>query len=779
MNWNFFRYDTGEVELEYVIGGTIKSRGDRIETGGGEWTHEADEITDPYIRFESGASEIENLYIWRNAKSIFDPASYGTKMHLFPQPEWPLKNNLVFFDFPEKFTAAAGYAHIQHTPWWFAENGPYEMIRNQDNNLIYEGNSIRRNSIAVMVKSPADKRIVSMIPSGIPEYSRALEHARNEHYFFESEKVVFSFEICFRSSAYDTNEFETDAIFADAYGEPLENVEFELTDPVITELEGGFSIIHREICLIRTPLCGVWQFRVKVRTGIKVRCDSTTVFEVFSDNPEGKCPPLASGLPEMIPMPNETKWLESDGFDPLGGWGGFGHYFSGCCRYPAVGRKLKIWELLKLYRRKWMLMLTNRNTGDTDIDSPVNDELIRHADYVDAQDSFFTGRYDLYSASFYRDGQLRLLKKFMMEKRPPLKLLNLSEIEKIESGNTCMSPELFRDLAENAWQEWCVYFAENIQPELKKFVDRLLEKNPKAGRASYGPVPIYASHYKSAYTLKYSGYRIEDDERLRINGSFWFLEEYHYSCDYQVSAAAFFVATYKLMYPYGRKIYPEIYYHGRFGCNDGAVFQAHPPFGIYRVPHTHYKRLVYQFTYGTAQFKNGMFCYWRDYGFHTRNPDKGSMENMIYAWGKMIHNKPVSPLKAPFLMTDPAQFDRHGDYQETEYSFRIKGHGCNEDFCNTAEEALAWSHEMLSRNGYNSPVVTALTELDSITPEMAQFIVVPPVVEGTPHKYIDAIRRAHQRGINLICFEAVSGLEDLFGVSERADGGIKVNKAGE
>ena len=60
---------------------------------------------------------------------------------------------------------------------------------------------------------------------------------------------------------------------------------------------------------------------------------------------------------------------------------------------------------------------------------------------------------------------------------------------------------------------------------MTKFVDRLLEKNPKIGRASYGPVPIYASNYKSAYTLKYSGFPVEDDQRLRDNGSFWFFEE--------------------------------------------------------------------------------------------------------------------------------------------------------------------------------------------------------------------------------------------------------------
>ena len=122
---DFFRYDSGEVELEYVIDGTINKRGERVDSGGGEWGHEDDTISDPYIRLESGVSEIENLYLWRGEKRLHDPLAYGTKVNLFPPPPWPMKNNLLFFQFPEKFTAAAGYGHLRHSPWWFAANGPY------------------------------------------------------------------------------------------------------------------------------------------------------------------------------------------------------------------------------------------------------------------------------------------------------------------------------------------------------------------------------------------------------------------------------------------------------------------------------------------------------------------------------------------------------------------------------------------------------------------------------------------------------------------------------
>lgn len=39
----------------------------------------------------------------------------------------------------------------------------------------------------------------------------------------------------------------------------------------------------------------------------------------------------------------------------------------------------------------------------------------------------------------------------------------------------------------------------------------------------------------------------------------------------------------------------------------------------------------------------------------------------------------------------------------------------------------------------------------------------------TPERYIAAIRRAHKRGVNLLCSEECVGLEDIFGVSRASE----------
>ncbi len=773
---DIFRYDSGETALECTLSGGIQQRGKRLESGGKEWAHEADFIFSPYLRIETsdeGSSELCNFYFVNGELRLHDPEAKPVMRY---QAEWPLTKTLIFASFPEKFTVAAGYQRAFMRPWCYAEHGPYEQIRDQDGQLIYEGSSLRGAAAAIQAGSPADKKLASRIPEDIPGYDRALQHAREQHYFFTSEKVVFDLELFYRRQLYEAQEFQLQPSFTDVYGGPLPAPELTFTSKGRRNLAGGIACCSFRAELLKNPGNGVFHLQIDWFAGCRKLPPVTVIFEVLSEDPEALCPPLASRLPVMISMPNELKYIESDAFDPWSEIGGFAHYYCAVTRYAVPAMAAEIWKLLPLYRRKWMLMLTERNSADLDIDSPRNAGLLKKADYVDCHDLYYSGRYDLFNKGYYKKAQLGLLREFVATGAFPFKVLTDKKLEEIERDGLPFPEEYYRDLVETAWQPWCEFFAEIIEPAVQAFVDRILACNPKLARASYGPVPIYTSHYKSAYTLKYSGFPVEKDPHVRENGSFWFLEEYHYSCDYPLTRAAYFVSSYDLYYDYGRHIYPEIYYSGFTGCNDGAVFQAHPPFGIYAVPPEHQRRVVYQFTYGSPCFKNSAFKYWTDYGFHVRTPDPGSMREFVYAWGNLIHNEPASPLKAPFLITDFEQFNRHGDYLETEYSYNIRDQYVLNDVCNTAEEALGWSFELLSSLGWNTPVLSKLDELDAIAVDQAEFLVLPPVVKSTPAELVAAIRRAHQRGLNLLCFEEVSGLEDLFGVQERSDGGVPVRE---
>ncbi len=73
-------------------------------------------------------------------------------------------------------------------------------------------------------------------------------------------------------------------------------------------------------------------------------------------------------------------------------------------------------------------------------------------------------------------------------------------------------------------------------------------------------------------------------------------------------------------------------------------------------------------------------------------------------------------------------------------------------------------YEQALASGYSTPVATTFADIDSFDAANAEFAILPPIVEGTPQTVIDAIRALHARGVPLLAFEQVVGLEDLFGV---------------
>ncbi|MBP5182075.1 MAG: hypothetical protein J6331_03490, partial [Lentisphaeria bacterium] len=487
----------------------------------------------------------------------------------------------------------------------------------------------------------------------------------------------------------------------------------------------------------------------------------------------------ASRLPRIFSMPNETKYIEVSAFDPWSDFCGLGHYYYGGTWLPAVGTKYEVQDLVRLYQRKWFVWSFNRNCNDFDMHSAFNQNLMRKADFfggTNLDELSYAARYDFSTQGYCKAELLQIIRDFVAERKPALKLLTLEKIDSHLADGSALEVDEIKDLTENCWDELLDYAHPIIDKTTQKFVDYLYSINPKLARASYGPCPVYAQKYKTAYMLRHVSTPLEKDPRIRKNGSFWFLEDYHFSCDYPLCRPALYVSTYDYHYSYSRHIYPEIYYTGWSRCHDGAVYQAHPLPGT-PLCAEHQRRIVYEFTYGTPQYRNGSYKYWTDYGFHCRNAEKRSLEEFIYAWGKMIRNEPKKAPRSPFLLLDLEQIRRRKDYFEEECNFHVRGIGFSldsADVCNTAEEALAYTFERCSNDGRATPVVTDFSQLDTVTKEMAEFLVLPPVVEGTPESVVSSIRKAAERGINLLCFEEVCGLEDLFGVKKDPAGFRKV-----
>ena len=745
------RYETGEAELDVEMSGLLGSAEGRIETGGREWESMVDRIDTPYVRVESKAGdEVAMLPIWNGMRMYPDPVvkrramkrsrhSGEAKMEI---PEWPVRRRFVLLRLPDDWMIAAGYIAAMESPNRIAGNGPYEQIRDKSGALIYEGGSIRRGHVAVKVTPTPDPGFVARIPKDLPRHDEAVAHASTQGYFLESTVPSFTVEVVTHPGEFAANEVSYRTSATTVYGEPV--------------AEG-----------VRLPV-GVYHYIVDWKAGAKTGRE-TFVFEVLSDDPEGPCPALASKLPTLFAMPNEYKFVEESVFDPWAQFGGMQHYYAMSAHYPAVGMKYHVWDALKPYRRKWFAQNWYRNSGDVRASSPWNVAVNKVADYSYSLDDagIYGDRYDFSVPEAYRAKQLRLLSDYYALKHPPAKLLTHSRFAEIEKVGGGLTKDEFREMFNTCWEDFCDWARPRANAEDAAFERKLLAVNPRLARAGYGPMNIYHSTYKTPYRLRAASKGTDTIPEFRANGSFWVFEEYHHSCDYPICRPLLFVSAYAYHYPNSRRIFPEIYYSWWTRCNDGAVFQAHPGNPV-AIPPGHQRRIVFDYVYGTAHFKSGEFGYWKDYGFHARNPEPETMTEFVKAWGATLKNPPKAPPRAAFVFVDFGAFRRHGDYLETECNWKIdvggphfSGYG---DICNTAEESVAYLYEQVALGGRVTPVVTDFRELDAVTPERCAVAILPPIVKSTPPETIAAIRRMHARGVALLASEEVAGLEDIFGV---------------
>ena len=765
-----YKYESGPYELDIKLSGGIKDRPDRGKSAG-QWCHEMDMMKTPYIRIDSPAGEFKNIVLYNGLMTLLDREEKRVwVVDKYGDVAWPLKRRICLESLPDiqSLTFAAGYAHYLNEPKRFLAGGPFEVLCESQGKVLHQGQPLRRGEVALAVRSPEDKLICALIPEAIPDRERALRHARTNHYFFEEEQVRFQIAIRYHTDLFFAEEFKLGACLQSVYGDVMgnevvieANTSNQLGDKELRE-RCGVDVLSYD-AVIATPMkTGVYHLAVGLSLGGKAMRDETVIFEVMSRDPDAVPPPVASGLPVLFSDTSETKYLETDAFDPLCERAGAMHYFSVCRFRLDHAKRERIWELSGFYKRKLYVGLTSREAnGDLSIES--NREVIAHCDYVQChfENSRF-GRYDLWKCDAYKDEVMGVLIAFIKSSPVALasnRLLTPERLDEVKANGNGLSEEMFVELVAHCWKEWLAYFSVWFAAMLKRQRDQLKGINKDVERTAGGPFPIYASHNKSAYFMNCFGYNPRGGAEKFFDG-FWQFEDYPEACGYSVTRAIFPFMSMKLSYPAWR-IFPEIYAALIDGCNDGAVSQAHPPFGFYEYPAAMIKERVYEYAFAAAWFTGKRFHYWKDHGFHfNARHGKDGFQALLGAWGNVVKHIPVAPVKTTCFLADWRLIEQHPDY----YEKNCNTHAQWKDVINTAEEALAYSYNAARNTGIPAGFVTSLEDLKDVRADMADLLVLPPLNKDVPREHIETIRKLHQSGVSLLGFENVHGLEDLFGV---------------
>ncbi len=780
--FSLFKYADGPYELDIKLSGGIKDRPDRGKCGA-QWCHEINMLKSPYVRIDSSKGEVANLILYNGLMVLLDREEKRVWMlDRYAKIEWPLTRKICLDDLPDldAITFAAGYEYFENEPQCILAGGPFEVLTDSRGKLLYSGQALRMGCVALAVKSSDTKLVCSRLPANIPDREKALVHARKNHYFYEKEKIIFNIRINYHSAFYYPKEFALSVKVQSVYGDILGN-KIRLTAQGGTDAQSELLKDRLGVVCLRytAKICGnlaagVYHLAVKLQLGNKPIYDEKTIFEVMSRQPDAVPPPVASGLPILFSIPNEIKYLETDAFDPRTETAGAMHYFSMCSFYPEYARQKRIWELIKFYQRKWFLTITRR-TPSRDLSIAQNKDLIAQCNFLQIGIINNRGRYDLWKANTYTNEVLDILIDFFEhnpEQLKRLEVVSLKLLAETRNNKCCLAENALEELVANCWKEWLAYFSCKLAGILDAQHASLKAINGKIGRSSGGPYSVYGAHNKSAYFMNYFGHNRRGGTAKYIDG-FWQYEDYCHSCGYSITRAVFGLMTLKLCYP-SWKIFPEIYATRCLdGCSDGAVSQAHPPFGFYNLPSALVRLPAYEYAFAASWFADKKFRFWTDYGFHLRALENKCIKEFVGAWGNVVKHKPVRPVKTTCFLMDWDLIEKHPDY----YEKNCNVHTSWKDVNNTAEQALAYTYASARNAGLPAGFVTSLEGLKNLKPDMTDLLVLPPLNENMPKGHIETIRNLHRQGVNLLGFENIAGLEDLFGVKPLAQN-IRIRKIG-
>ncbi len=727
-------------------------------------------LTRPYVRVESGEDAPQKYYL--------HTGSLGLKEHWNPRSsgDWPCDaegpacRELLFRGLPDRTWLALGYEYYEAEDRLALAGGPAEMlVCPQTGKVVYNGPALDPGAAVLEILSPPDKQIAAMIPRTEKRRAAALAFAQNNHFFLTSERVRLTCRVRHRRPDWRAADLSLQVTLEDAYQAPKQRARpVKLTaagDDLSAQLAarlGAATFISAPVIFTGLRI-GVYHLRAELRRGEERILATRSAFEVMSADPAAPSPPQASGLPDLIPnIPDYA--TETGAFDP---WVGRGvdaaHYLANCCHQILPARRDRIWNVVHLYRRKWVVELHRRMTPEKDPEK--NADVLPHADRI-----YWNQRHDLWHGG-YDQVVLDALLKFLRRHPPagPAPADRRSRNQAAASLDAAaiassrkLSFEMYCELLTRHWKEWVEFFNQYmLQEHLPAMHRRLRAVNAGAEWVTYGIYPPYGSAYKGAYFARYTG----RDLRRRLERFYdgpMLLEDYPYMCGYPLQRAVFMLAALKMEGP-GLKIYPEVY--GINGCaSDLRPVYGRPPYGHSHTPPPFFRKTFFEYAFAAAWFDAAGWHFWRDNGFQAMAWNQAHYREMLRAWGTIRKHPPARPLRTTAFAVSRGACLAHPDTftptrTNPDFELRLDYH----DVVNTAEEAPAFAYEQARLDGQQAGFLADLAAIEQLDPADAHSLVLPPLT-GVSMAIQQAIRRLHARGVALVGFEEAGSLADLFGI---------------
>ncbi len=733
-------------------------------------------MTGPYLRIESGSGRpIGKFYLHRGTVGL--NANWDRQATALPpaQHECPVERTFMLPALPADANLIFGYDYYEAEERQILKGGPTEIIIDPKTGAVLHGGpSLENCNYHIDIRSGDQKLICALIPGDDLRCAEARAFAENNHYFYTSEPVVFQISAYYRKHRDNPgiNKIKISARFLDVYARPVDDwrylpIDAENNANADIMLRMGFKTYTTRLDWGNRPV-GVYHAELRLQLADSTIASLVRAFEVMPVDPEAIPAPLASGLPELLCAEFFECQSPAAAFDP---WVGRDvdeyHYVSHNVFDGAFARRNKTRRVLRLYRRRCMLWLFPWMPEG--VNPELYKDLLAEADLIYSAGVML--RFDLWRRSTYacRKGgwslscDPRFFKCFLDFLRSPVFLKSNQSIlsaEIVESRGS-ITEEEFSILINQHWKIWLEYFnrwySDVYAPAEIKLMKNLA---PKSQWGWFGPYPPYGSIYKSAYFARYMGRDLTLNWHKAWQGPLRF-ESYPYICDYPVQRDVFMLASMKMEAPEMR-LYPEIY--GLVACpTDGHVMKGSPPYGRIRTPGASLTQRFYEYAYAAVWHDGSAFRYWEDNGFQPTHWARDHFAALLAAWPTIREVRPLKPARTTAFVYSRAVCIRHPDFHERRNPTYNGRSAMPDDVFNTAEEVIALAYEQARLDGQSAGFVTELRHLSALNPEDVDTLVLPPL-NGLPTESIGMIRRCHEKGMNLLAFEDVNGLEDVFGV---------------